>query len=79
MWKIFVSTVYPTVKADSVQYAEMRRCFYAGFIECFKVMDDLSMTMTEDQASEQLSRINKETRAFFDKDILNLMRTRGNT
>lgn len=78
LWKLFAAQVYPTVSPDSVQYEHTRRCFYAGFIECFKVMNDLSTELSEDAASEHLSRINRETREFFEKDLRSMFPERGN-
>ncbi len=64
-WTIFAGHVIPDVSA--LQRSEMRKAFYAGFCECFKIFSDLSSDLTEEQAVAQLDRLNKESLEFFDK------------
>jgi len=70
-WDTFAHFTMPTVPKDTVQYKEMRKAFYAGFVECFKIMNDLSLSteLTEDQACTVLSKISNEGNQFFDELI----------
>lgn len=69
-WRIFASNVLvKQVTPDTVQYQEMKKAFFAGFLECFKIMNDLSTELTEDQACTILSKISDEANAFFDRLI----------
>lgn len=68
-WLLYSRGVFPEVKSDSVQYSEMRRAFYVGFMECFKVMNDLSEALPEEQAAGFLSKINQEIHDFFEKEL----------
>jgi hypothetical protein len=70
IWEILLALLFKGLVPSQVQHDEMRRAFYMGFTECFKVMNDLSNKLTEDQACDVLTRINKELMAFHDAEIL---------
>lgn len=64
LWTIFAGFVlHPGAPAD--QREEMRRAFYAGFVECFKIFTDVSIALPEADAVRVLDRISKESHAFF--------------
>lgn len=65
-WELYRRQVVPG-DAGPGQVQDTRMAFYAGFSECFKIMVDLSGDLTEAQAAEILSRVNDETRAFFEE------------
>ncbi len=64
LWTHFAGLVLPG--APAIQRAEMRKAFYAGFIECFKITDDVAVRLTEEQACVVLARINAEGTEFFE-------------
>jgi len=65
-WKVFASLIFEG-EISRLQYDEMRKSFYAGFTECFKIMNDLSTELTEDQAVQNLDRIRDEAREFYEQ------------
>lgn len=65
-WAIFADAIFKDVNPSMEQYEQSRRCFYAGFVECFKIMSDLSSTLTEEEAMKTLDRINAEAKEFFE-------------
>jgi hypothetical protein len=65
-WGIFSEAIFKGVNPGPEQYEQSRRCFYAGFVECFKIMSDLSSTLTEEQAMKTLDRISAEASEFFE-------------
>lgn len=73
IWKTFVSKVYPHISADSDQYREMKTVFYAGFVEMFKVMNDISTELPEDRAFVVLGRIQSEAHSFFNEMFARIM------
>jgi hypothetical protein len=64
-WEVYRAYVVPA-NASAEQVQDTRMAFYAGFSECFKIMVDLTDSLTEDHAADTLSRINTETRAFYE-------------
>lgn len=66
LWTQFAGIVIPA-DAPAVQREEMRRAFYAGFVECFKITIDISTTLPEADAARVLDGLNKESRAFFEE------------
>ncbi len=60
-WTVFAGMVLSGV--SDVQRSEMRKAFYAGFSEGFKIFEDLSR-LPEDDAVAHLSRLQVEMRDF---------------
>jgi hypothetical protein len=63
LWKAYASAVIPK-SAPPIQFSETRLAFYAGFLECFKVVTDYASGLEEDEACKLLSAINDESRRF---------------
>jgi hypothetical protein len=59
-WKGFAIKVIPEIRADSIQYIEMRKAYYGGFYTNFDLMIQLSDLYDEDTAAEMLSAIQEE-------------------
>ena len=66
IWTLFKIAVIPK-DASTLQVLEMKKSFFAGFIECFKVMSDVSTDLDEKDACGVLSRINLEAHEFFEQ------------
>jgi hypothetical protein len=64
LWTNFAGYVLPP-EAPPVQREEMRKAFFAGFTECFKVMNDYATGLPEAQAVGLLDRLNAEALAFY--------------
>lgn len=64
LWTIFAGHVLPA-NAPAVQRDEMRKSFYAGFVECFKIMSDLTDALPEAEACKVLERLDGEAKAFY--------------
>ncbi len=60
-WTVFAGMVLSGV--SDVQRTEMRKAFYAGFSEGFKIFEDLSQ-LPEADAVAHLSRLQGEMRDF---------------
>lgn len=71
LWLVFAGAVLPA-NASELQRVEMRKAFYAGFVECFKIVTDLSDVLPEDQAVQVLDRLHKESAAFFEEMVKHL-------
>lgn len=78
IWEVVSALIFKGAQPSQVQHDEMRRAFYIGFTECFKVMNDVSEKLTEDQACDVLTRINEELRKFHDAEITRIMPPKGN-
>lgn len=63
-WTNFAGFVLPS-DASAVQREEMRKAFFAGFCECFKMYFDVT-ALPEREAVATLDRIKKESDAFFE-------------
>lgn len=66
LWLLFAGAVLPA-DATAGQREDMRRAFFAGFVECFKIFTDVSSALPEADACRVLDGINKEAHAFFDE------------
>jgi hypothetical protein len=66
LWVIFAGAVLP-VGASQGQREDMRRAFYAGFVECFKIFTDIASSLPEVHATQVLDGINREAKAFFEE------------
>ena len=73
MWEVISRMLFPK-GASEIQYLEMRRAFYIGFTECFKIMSDVSDRMSEEEASKVLSRLHDEAKMFFEQELPKLKR-----
>lgn len=65
-WLQFAGLVVPP-NASASQREDMRRCFVAGFTECFKITQDVSTTLTQAEAAGVLDRLNAEALAFYEE------------
>lgn len=63
IWAVFEKMVIP-VDASEIQRDEMRKAFYAGFTECFKITCDIS-ELKEKDALKVLDRLSLEGEEFF--------------
>ena len=72
LWETFSKKVYPGVVVDSVQYKQLKQCFYAGSLETFESMSLISSECTEDVAFTVLDRMHKETELYFRELIAKL-------
>ena len=75
-WKVIAGALFKNENVSQVQHDEMRRTFYMGFTECFKIMNDLADVMSEAGAADILSKINDEATAFHAKEIGKLLPNR---
>jgi len=76
LWTVFAGAVMDA-GAPQMQRDEMRKSFYAGFVECFKIITDLSDVMTEAEAVKTLERLKNESHAFFETMIATHPRITG--
>ena len=67
-WRMFAATVLP-LGCSKVQTDETKKAFYAGFLECFKVMVDYSSALEEDEASHLFTRLTEEGNDFFQEMV----------
>jgi len=66
LWILFAGQVLDP-GAPEMQRQEMRKAFYAGFVECFKVVTDLADELTEEQTVATLDRLQRESQEFFEE------------
>lgn len=78
IWEVVEKMIFQNMQPSEVQRTEMRRAFYIGFTENFKLMNDVSDRLTEDQACDVLNRINKELMAFHEAEIGRMIPPKGN-
>jgi len=64
LWANFAGIVLPPDAGPS-QREDMRRAFYAGFVECFVVIGDLSKEFGVEEAAGALEKLDAEARGFF--------------
>lgn len=66
LWKLFEGHVIP-VDASAIQRDEMKKAFFAGFTECFKVMNDYAVTLDESAAVKLFTKLSEESHAFYER------------
>lgn len=69
MWAVICAHLFKDRAVPSIQYEEMRRAFYMGFTEGFKVMVDVSERLSETDAAAVMTRLNDEAAAFHVSEI----------
>jgi hypothetical protein len=63
VWDMYAVLVLPK-DVSRVQYDETKKAFYAGFLECFKIMTDYASNLEEDDACQLFTRLNDEGMDF---------------
>ena len=63
-WAVVAVALFKDNPVSKVQHDEMRKTFYIGFTECFKIMTDLAGDLSEEEAANVLKRISDEASAF---------------
>jgi hypothetical protein len=64
LWLNFAGFVLPP-NAPEIQRDEMKKAFYAGFLECFKVMNDYATALPDDEATKLFARLSRESKDFY--------------
>jgi hypothetical protein len=64
-WKVFAHAIFKgQATVGRIQFEEMKKAFYGGFSECFKIINDVSEALPEEQAYQVLDRLTREGNAF---------------
>lgn len=74
-WMVISNVMFKDIPAYPMsleQRENLRKAFYVGFVECFKIVSDISTDLTEADACAVLSRISAEGNAFHDTTIASL-------
>jgi hypothetical protein len=66
MWRLYANNVFKGLEVSAVQYQEMKQTYYCAFTECFKIMNDVSLAFSEEQAGRILTRISNEGNDYID-------------
>lgn len=69
IWLGLAAALFKNKPVSKLQHDEIRRIFYMGFTECFKIMLDLSLELPEDQTNKILTRLQNEAKEFHAKEI----------
>lgn len=72
LWRIVSGQIFKGKEISQVQHDEMRRTFYIGFTECFKIMTDLAAALPEDVACQVFTRLSAEANSFHTEEIKRL-------
>lgn len=64
VWGLYCHAVFDGKPIPVRQYFETKKAFYAGFSECFKIMNDIARDFSEEQAGAILQRIAEENQIF---------------
>jgi len=65
-WNTFAGFVLEP-QHSAIQRSEMRKAFYAGFSECFKITVDMATELTVEQSVAVLDRLSKECDEYVEK------------
>lgn len=66
LWTNWAGLVIPA-DASQLQRDEMKKAFYSGFLESYKLMNDYIVKLSEAQAVQLLSKLDGEAREFFEQ------------
>lgn len=69
LWTIMSAKLFEGQEIGDVQRIEMKRAFFIGFGECFKMTMDLSSDLPEEEAMKVFTTIGTEIREFQDKTL----------
>lgn len=65
VWALYSTSIHNEA-TSRVQYEETKKAFYAGFLDCFKVMSDYGERLSEDDACQLFTRLQIENEEFFE-------------
>jgi hypothetical protein len=65
LWTNFAGVVLPG--ASELQRSEMRKAFFAGFVECMALVRDVVPTLSDEHAVRTLERFSAETHDFYER------------
>lgn len=68
-WRLYAEQIFKGVEVSTVQYQETKQAYFVGFSECFKIMTDISERFDENQASDILSDLARESNQYIDSLI----------
>lgn len=66
IWRLYAQNVFSGMEVSAIQYQETKQAFFCGFAECFRILSDVSERYDENQASDILSRLSKESNTFIE-------------
>lgn len=66
LWTNFAGFVLPP-EAPPLQREEIRKAFFAGFTEAFKVLNDYATALSEPQAIALMDRLAAESHEFYER------------
>lgn len=66
MWRLYAQNVFGQNEVSAVQYKEMKQSYFCGFSECFRVMTDISERYDENEASDILTSLCKESNEYIE-------------
>lgn len=66
-WKVFAAEIFKGRPISQTQHDEMKKAFYGGFSECFKIMSDVSEALPEDKACAVLDRLTREGNEYVER------------
>lgn len=69
LWTLTANIFFAGKQIPKIQHDKMRKAYYAGFAECFKVMSDFAGNLPEDQACDFFSQLSLEIDKFIDQEI----------
>lgn len=64
MWSEFNARVIPP-EASAVQQSEMRKAFYAGFVQAICALNEIAVQNSEETACSMVDELFKECAQFF--------------
>ncbi len=77
IWDVVATMLFKNMQPSKIQHDEMKRAFFIGFTENFKLMTDVSDRLSEVQACNVLSRINNELNKFHEEQVAMMTETKG--
>jgi len=66
LWQLTANIIFDGKEISQTQHDQMRKAYFMGFSECFKVMTDFASDLSEDKACDFFSKIGLELNKFVD-------------
>lgn len=69
LWKIHSNQIFKGMKVSETQHQETKEAYCCGFTEAIKLMDDIANELDENQATNVLTKIYRDSNNFVNEMI----------
>lgn len=69
LWQLFARFHFCNREVSTIAYQEVKKAFFIGFCECFRIMTDFAGDLPEERACQVFSAMGAELNAVIDQYV----------